>query len=226
MPEMVGRVEGESSRGSRGADPARAGRLDPMSSMPRSRLMVNRCRRSSEGWYRPPARSAADVRAGSGGTGRRRHRARAAEPVAAPDRANDARIHLPRSIAAGEVARLVEARRRMWPADRRIPITCVVGAAEPCLAIVDAIARLALAARDEGRAFRLVGPSPALIELIEGCGLADALNVASVGFPPCPSRPSGRPADASNVAQPPRPSPRGARGGRTAGRSARCRGRT
>ena len=65
---------------------------------------------------------------------------------------------------------------------------------------VDSLARIGLAARRAGGRIRLLGPSPALCELVEFAGLSDAL-----GLP--------RATRASQAS-------------RRAGTSARCRGRT
>jgi hypothetical protein len=59
----------------------------------------------------------------------------------------------------------------------RATIVCDVGAAEPSLRTVDALARLQLAARRIGRDVRLGSPSPELVELVALAGLGELLRV-------------------------------------------------
>jgi hypothetical protein len=55
------------------------------------------------------------------------------------------------------------------------------GAAAPDLCIVDALARLQLAAQRIGWTVRLVDPCPRLVELIDLAGLKDVLVLEAVG---------------------------------------------
>jgi anti-anti-sigma regulatory factor len=54
---------------------------------------------------------------------------------------------------------------------------------EPDVAVIDRIARLQLAARELGLELRLVNVSPAVLELVDFCGLRDALGVEVQGQP-------------------------------------------
>ena len=116
-------------------------------------------------------------------------------------RAGPAPVRLPARIDRDEVPALVA--RCLEEAAAGGPLTAdcrdLVEAGMPA---VEALARLALATARAARPFRLEGASPALLDLLRYCGLDEALRTE-----PDPTRP-------------------GARAARTAGRSARCRGRT
>ncbi|MFF5702358.1 STAS domain-containing protein [Streptomyces sp. NPDC012794] len=64
------------------------------------------------------------------------------------------------------------------------PVTCDVRAVTaPTLATVDALARLALAARRHGTPLRLTGAGPALLALLRLAGLVELLGQAEQGEP-------------------------------------------
>jgi hypothetical protein len=69
--------------------------------------------------------------------------------------------------------------------DRWVVVDWRVPAAEaPDLAAVDALARLALAARRAGCELRVTGPTPALHSLLHLCGLVEAVASVQVGREP------------------------------------------
>jgi hypothetical protein len=96
----------------------------------------------------------------------------------------DRMIRLAGSIGRGEVpavaARACDDLIRCGPG----VVTCDVGAVDgPALPTIDVLARLALAAHRARSEMRLEHASPAILELLALCGLADVLAEAGAGGP-------------------------------------------
>jgi hypothetical protein len=95
-----------------------------------------------------------------------------------PDRAAghpSARVRLPRTVDRGAVSSVVEACLAGVPADAPGVSCDARSVRSPRLSELDAIARLALSARRNRRGFRLEHASPALLDLVELCGLSSEL---------------------------------------------------
>jgi hypothetical protein len=81
-------------------------------------------------------------------------------------------VGLPRAMRRADVPAVVALGRQAATVRRAQQVTADAGAvSSPSLPVVDAICRLALDARRDHRAFRLEHASPALLELLELCGL-------------------------------------------------------
>jgi hypothetical protein len=95
-----------------------------------------------------------------------------------PDRAADgssAVVRLPASIGRADVTAVVEGCLARTAASASAIACDARSVRSPRLSELDAIARLALAARGRGVRFRLEHASPALLDLIALCGLSEEL---------------------------------------------------
>lgn len=88
-------------------------------------------------------------------------------------------VPLPASMERGDIARVVDACLASGRASAAIPrdaIHCdAADTVEPALPVVDAIARVALGARRSRREFRLEHAPPALLDLLDLCGLRELI---------------------------------------------------
>ena len=96
--------------------------------------------------------------------------------------ARPARVRLPAAIDRADVPAVV---RHALDASRAAEVvTCDATGAPHALPSVDAIARIAHAVRRERRTFRLENASPALLALLDLCGLGDRLVIRDDGRRP------------------------------------------
>jgi anti-anti-sigma regulatory factor len=80
------------------------------------------------------------------------------------------------AVGRGDARRLCRRARELLAANGAASLVCDVAGVEPATAeAVDVLARIALTARRAGRGTVLRGPSPALVALIDLCGLARSL---------------------------------------------------
>jgi hypothetical protein len=82
-----------------------------------------------------------------------------------------------RAVGRADVVAACERLRALAAGERVERVACDVSALAAEVAAVDALARLALVARRVGCPLRLRRASPALRDLVEFCGLTDALGV-------------------------------------------------